>query len=384
MKQTYDVVVVGAGVFGAWTAYKLQQAGKRVLLLDAYGAAHTRASSGGESRIMRCGYGDSEIYTRWAMRSMVLGQEFFASVTGLPMFHRTGVLWMAKDEDAYALQTLATLQRVGVPCERLSRDELATRFPQIHLGDITWGILEPEGGALMARRAVQTLVQEAIKAGMNYVTDAVLSSYGKGKLTEIRTTSGTAFQAESFVFACGVWLPKLFPEILQGRIHSTKQDVLFFGTPPGDNRFAAPAMPVWVNFAEEMYGIPDLENRGFKIGIDRHGEAFDPDSGSRQVDVKNVERARAYVSEHFPAMQDAPLVETRVCQYENTSNGDFLIDRHPDFENLWLVGGGSGHGFKHGPALGEYVAARVIGEAQEIEPQFSLATKERIHKRLIY
>jgi monomeric sarcosine oxidase len=382
--KSYDVAVIGAGVFGSWTAYQLQKMGRRVILLDAYGAAHSRASSGGESRIIRCGYGNSEIYTRWALRSMEMWQELFTMVTGLPLFHRTGVLWLAKDDDVYAAETLVTLQRVGVPCERLSRAELEARFPQMNLGDVTWGILESESGALIARRAVHTVVQEAIKVGVEFAIESVLQSSGTARLNFIQTASGAKIKAESFVFACGPWLPKLFPEILRSRIRVTKQDVFFFGIPAGDGSFAPPAMPVWVHFAEEIYGIPDLENRGLKIGVDRHGEAFDPDSGNRQVNAENFARVKVYLAKHLPAMKDAPLVETRVCQYENTSNGDFLIDRHPDYENVWLVGGGSGHGFKHGPALGEYTAARVTGNTSEIEPRFSLSTKEQIHNRLVF
>jgi monomeric sarcosine oxidase len=382
--KAYEVAVIGAGVFGSWTAYQLQKLGRRVILLDSYGAAHSRASSGGESRIIRCGYGDSEIYTRWALRSMAMWQELFTKVTGLPLFLRTGVLWLATDEDVYAAETLATLQRVGVPCEQLSRAELESRFTQINLGDVTWGIIESESGALIARRAVQTLVQEAIKAGVDFAMESVLQPSSTVRLNEIQTASGAKIKAENFVFACGPWLPKLFPEILQSRIRITKQDVFFFGVPAGDGRFVPPAMPAWVHFSEEIYGIPDLENRGLKIGVDRHGETFDPDVGSRQVNAENLARVRDYLAKHLPAMKDAPLVETRVCQYENTSNGDFLIDRHPDFENVWLVGGGSGHGFKHGPALGEYVAAKVIGCETNIDPRFSLSTKEQIHNRLVF
>ncbi len=132
-----------------------------------------------------------------------------------------------------------------------------------------------------------------------------------------------------------------------------------------------------------MYGIPDLENRGMKIALDRHGPRFDPDTGKRVVSAEGLEAMRKYVAKRFPSLKNAPVVETRVCQYENTSSGDFLIDRHPAFENVWLVGGGSGHGFKHGPALGEYVAAHVT-EGGAVEERFTLATKQKVQKRAVY
>ena len=169
------------------------------------------------------------------------------------------------------------------------------------------------------------------------------------------------------VYACGPWLPQIFPELLGGRIRVTRQEVFFFGALSGDPSFAPPRMPVWVDITDEhgAYTIPDIENRGFKLAFDRHGPQFDPDSGDRAV--RDTDAAQAFLAERFPALAEAPLVESRVCQYENTSNGDFLIDRHPDFENVWLVGGGSGHGFKHGPAVGEHVCALIDGKAG-VEP----------------
>ena len=380
--KSYDVAVVGAGVFGAWTAYHLTRSGRKVALLDAYGPSNSRASSGGESRIIRMGYGPDELYTRWAMRSLDLWQEFFERARR-PLFHRTGVLWMAGEDDRYAKSTLATLTKLGVRFERLERAEFEKRYPQIAFDGVRWGLLEPESGALPARRAVQAVVEEAVKSGADYLPAAAVAPRGKGRLAAVTTRSGETVHAGSFVFACGPWLGKVFPELLGERIFPTRQEVFFFGVPAGDRRFAPPAMPTWIFDADEMYGIPDLENRGMKIALDRHGPRFDPDTGKRVVSAEGLEAMRKYVTKRFPALKDAPVVETRVCQYENTSSGDFLIDRHPAFENVWLVGGGSGHGFKHGPALGEYVAARV-SEGGAVEKRFTLATKEKVQKRAVY
>jgi glycine/D-amino acid oxidase-like deaminating enzyme len=129
--------------------------------------------------------------------------------------------------------------------------------------------------------------------------------------------------------------------------------------------------------------MPDLEGRGLKIALDRHGERIDPDTEWRIVSTGSITTMRRYLAHRFPALRDAPIVETRVCQYENTSNGDFLIDRHPEMENVWFVGGGSGHGFKHGPALGEYVAGQLLDGAP-VEPRFSLASKDTVQRRAVY
>ena len=383
MSRSYDAAVIGAGVFGSWTAYYLQRAGLSVALIDAYGAANNRASSGGESRIIRMGYGADEVYTRWANRSLAVWQEFFASVGRQELFHRTGVLLMAHEHDPRITATRRTLERVGAHFEFLHRDELERRYPQIDFGEVRWAIYEPMSGALMARRAVQSVADFVARNGGDYLTESALAPAGSGLLNEIVTRGGSRIGADVFVFACGPWLPKLFPALLGDRIRPTRQEVYFFGVPAGDTRFAPPLMPTWLDFGAEAYGLPDLENRGFKLAFDRHGEAIDPDTAERNVTGDSLDLARAYMAQRFPALADAPLVEARVCQYENTSNGDFLIDRHPDFDNVWLAGGGSGHGFKHGPALGEYVAARVI-EGGEIERRFTLATKETSRKRTVF
>jgi sarcosine oxidase len=381
--NAYDVAVVGAGVFGAWTAYRLAQAGRRVALLDAYGPGNARSSSGGQTRVIRMGYGDQEIYTRWSMRSLEVWKSLLSPLGRPSQFQEAGVLWMARGEDPLTTRTLATLQRLGVVHEQLSRSELERRWPQIDFGPNTWAIHEPESGFLVAFHAVQGVVQMAEATGAEYFQDAVVPPGGKGKLASVATRSGKTIQAGTFVFACGPWLPKVFPDLLGERIFPTRQEVFYFGPPPGDARFTSPAMPVWVDFAEEIYGIPDFKGRGFKVAPDRHGPAFDPDTGKRVITPETLATVRNFVARRFPGLKDAPLVASEVCQYENTSNGDFLIDRHPERDNVWLVGGGSGHGFKHGPAVGEYVAARIL-EGGPAEERFSLATKQRVQKRSVY
>jgi glycine/D-amino acid oxidase-like deaminating enzyme len=266
-----------------------------------------------------------------------------------------------------------------VAFQKLTANELTARFPQIEYSSERTGIFEPESGVALARRAVRATVEDAIRNGANYFRDAALASDGQ----ELRTKSGETLRAGAFVYACGPWLPKIFPEILEGRIRPTRQEIYFFGTAPGDRRFTAPEMPAWLDFADERgaYALPDLENRGFKLAFDRHGPPFDPDTEDRVV--RGIDMARAFLAERFPALADAPLVESRVCQYENTSSGDFLIDRHPDFPNVWLVGGGSGHGFKHGPMVGEHVTALIDSRAS-VEPRFSLASKALEPKRVVY
>ncbi len=379
----FDVAVVGAGVFGCWTAHQLQRAGRRVALIDAYGPANARGSSGGQSRVIRMGYGDQEIYTRWSMRSLELWKALLAQAGRSTQFQPAGVLWMAREQDPLTTRTLETLGRLGVKHERLERAQLLARWPQIDPGPITWAIHEPQSGFLMAFHVVQTVARMAVAGGAAYLQERVQPPAGKGGLAALTTRSGKTIRAKAFVFACGPWLPKLFPELLGERIFPTRQEVFYIGVPAGDDRFQAPAMPVWVDFAEEIYGVPDYEGRGFKVAPDRHGPPVDPDSLERVPTAETMARVHEFVGRRFPALRGAPIVASEVCQYENTSNGDFLIDRHPELTNAWLVGGGSGHGFKHGPAIGEYVAAR-IEDGKAVDAKFSLANKQRVQQRTVF
>ena len=387
MPATYDVVVIGAGVFGAWSARFLQKSGAKILLVDAYGPGNSRSSSGGESRIIRMGYGPDEVYTRFAMRSLPLWKEIFAEAGRPELFHKTGVLWIAPDSYQYAIDSLSTLQNNGVGCEQLTVRDLRRRYPQISFEDDAWGIFEPHSGVLMARRAVRAVVDQALAAGVDYRNLGIARPSGQHQLESIATSTGEKISAGSFVFACGSWLPKIFPDVLGSRIFVSRQEILFFGVPPGERQFTQPAMPTWLYLKDEFYGMPDIESRGFKVAHDRHGAPVDPDTQSRVASPDAVESAKEFVARRFPALKNAPVVETRVCQYENTSNGDFLIDRHPQLENVWLVGGGSGHGFKHGPAVGEYVAAQLTRIAETFtkpEPRFSLATKMSTQNRAVH
>ncbi len=386
--KTYDVAVVGAGVFGAWTALHLVRRGKRVLLLDAYGPGHSRSSSGDESRIIRMGYGADEIYTQWSQRSLMQWKELFAATGNEALFRKTGVLWLAEAENSQLQATRNVLQRNGVEFEELERASIVRRYPQINLDEIASGIYEPESGVLMARRSVAAVVAEAVRIGAEFKLAAIAEPRGNGAIEKIASSTGEnvaaeQFSAKQFVFACGAWLAKLFPEILGNRIFPTRQSVFYFGIPGGDARFSAPALPTWLIKNDECYGMPDLESRGLKIALDKHGERVDPDRQSRMVTPSEVGEIRRYVAYRFPALADAPIVETRVCQYENTSNGDFLVDRHPTLNNVWLAGGGSGHGFKHGPAVGEYITGQIL-DADKPEDRFSFDKKETVQHRMIY
>jgi glycine/D-amino acid oxidase-like deaminating enzyme len=285
---------------------------------------------------------------------------------------------MAHQNDPRLNDHRQTLRSLGVELQDLDPQALRRRYPQIQTGPDIAAIFEPQAGVLMARQCVQAVVSEFRRLGGQYQTAQAPPPLPSKHLTSITLSNNSKLQADQYLYACGPWLQKLLPNLLGKKIYPTRQVVFFYGPPPGDNRWSAPAMPAWGDAFSDLpwYGTPDLESRGFKLAFGWLGEDFDPDLGPRQPTTAEIDRARAYLRSRFPALADAPLVETRVCQYENTSNSDFLLDRHPDFDNVWLAGGGSGHGFKHSPAVGEYMAARIQGLPNpEPAPRFSLSSK---------
>jgi sarcosine oxidase len=384
-KPAWDSIVIGAGVFGTWTAWHLRKSGQRVLLLDAFGAAHARASSGGESRLTRGSYGQDEIYTRMAFDSLAQWK-WLSDLSGLPILHQIGVLFFFQKREAYVDQSLEVHGRLKLPTLELDRAALEQRYPQVFWKDVEVGLLEPGFGVLMARRAVQSLLRQFVKAGGEYRTASVKPPDASKALAAIELADGSSISATNYVFACGPWLPRMFARLLGPRIFTTRQEVFFFSTPPGDARFTGGALPGWADFnsGDIFYGMPDLESRGFKVAHDKHGPAIDPDRGDRMASPGALADARTYLARRFPALANAQLNEERVCQYENSSNGDLLIDRHPTASNVLLVGAGSGHGFKHGPEVGRYASALVTGKLKNPEARFSLATKAEQQNRAVH
>ena len=378
-------MVVGAGVFGAWTAHHLQNAGHQATLVDAWGAAHSRASSGGESRLTRAGYGKDAIYTRFASDSLPQWQALSA-ISGLPILVPCGVVFFSEREDGYFTGSMAVHRELGLPIERMDGAALQKRFPMIDFDGIAVGLFEAKFGALMARRSVQTLVDRFVRAGGEYRRGAALPVSANGaKLDAIKLESGETLTADRFVFALGPWLPKIFPGVLGRKIFATRQEVFYFATPPGDRSHLPTVMPGWADFnaGDIFYGFPDLENRGVKFAHDQHGALIDPDTQDRRTTQAALDEIVAFRDRRFPGLRGAPLIGSEVCQYENSSNGDFLIDLHPQLANVLLVGGGSGHGFKHGPEVGRYAARRLFSEANA-EPRFSLATKGESQHREVH
>ena len=369
-----DLVVVGAGVMGGWTALRALEGGRRTLLMDAYGVGHSRATSGDESRIIRSSHGPDAFYSRWAREARAAWIQLGAELAA-PLFVQCGAAWFAHRADGFDDQSITTLRSLDIPVEKLSPEDARARWPGLRTDDLAFVVHEPEAGLLMARRGVQAVVRRFSDAGGAFELARVRPGASRARRLEtVVSDDGRSTAAAEFVFATGPWLPRLFPEVLGDVITVTKQDILFFGPGASDDRWDAARFPCWVDYDLAYYGIPAVDGRGVKCAPDTYGGRFDPDDGDRLVDAESVRLAREYMAVRMPDLAARPIVETRVCQYEATPDTHFVIDRHPDFDNVWLVGGGSGHGFKHGPMIGNYVVDRLDGATLEPgDERFSIA-----------
>ena len=343
-------IVVGAGVFGSWTSLTRARAGHRVTLLDQAGPGNEHSSSAGESRIIRSAYGADEIYTVMAQQALRQWTDFFRAEEQQACFRKTGVLWLAPAAEQSIWQARAIFERLHIPHEWLDARAMAKRYGQFHIPANAVALHEPEAGALLAERSIAAVMRAALASGVAYETAQVLPpAVCDGPLRSLATTDGRRREADCFIFACGSWLPKLFPAL--GPLFApTRQELFFFASPEGSPEFSDGALPIWIDQTDEKiaYGFPDFGS-GVKLGFHRLGPPIDPDAPRQAPDAQSIGEAARYLAERLPRMKGSPVRETHVCHYENTSSGDFVIDPHPAMENVWLLGGGSGHGFKHAP-----------------------------------
>jgi sarcosine oxidase len=363
--------VVGAGAFGGWTALHLVRAGADVTLLDAWGPANPRASSGDDTRVIRHVY-DTRVMVDLVVRSLEQWRENGAR-WGVELLRESGVLWMVGGDDGYERAAVGHLREAGVAFEALEAREIAKRHGWLNVEGIRWGIHEPRAGFLRARRACECVRDAVVREGGAYREAAVLPPrIGAGRISSAMLEGGGEVTADSFVFACGPWLGRLFPELLGPRVLPTRQEVFYFAVPPGGPPVAGGAVPVWGDHGEHFwYGIPEAEGPRFKIANDTWGPPFDPTLGDRTPSAAGEAAARRHMEFRFPGMRGAALQSGRVCQYETTPDNRYILDRHPAADNVWIAGGGSGHGFKNGPAVGETMAACVLGRRAP-EPFFGL------------
>jgi sarcosine oxidase len=370
-----EIVVVGAGAFGGWTALYLREMGFTVSLVDQYGPGNSRATSGGESRQIRAGYGEREIYTRWVLQAFDRWKAREAE-WGRKLLFQTGQLTLTREWTKDLTDTRKVFDKLGVKYELIQHDDLARRYPQISTDNIDFGMYVPSTGVLKAREGCVAVAQAFEKKGGRFVTAKTeLGRQSGGTLQDVALSTGRSLAAQTFVFACGPWLPKAFPTVMKNKLITPRRVVFFYGTPPGDERFTYPNFPTWA--VDNAYGFPSIEGKGFKVVPTFERELVDPDTQEHTLTSDELRRGREFVKKWFPTLVRQPIVESKVCQREDSIDEHFIVAQHPELSNVWLVGGGSGHGYKHGIMLGEYVANRVVGKDRHPELAATFALKDR-------
>lgn len=352
------VIVVGAGAWGGWSAYMLQKAGYQVTLMDKAGPGHEKAGSGGKTRIIRMAYGGSQVYTDMVDLSFRLW-EHYCKAWNQDLYHEKPSLWMFRGIDpAYATLSQPLMRAKGYALDEMDLQEVAARYPQINLEDITSAFYEPKVGYLEASRACKVVRAEFEKLGGAYIQDKVISVQGNGQVDAMLTESGKSLTADHFIFTCGPWMKELFPE-LDSVIKVTRQEVYFYEEP---ERHGGKDLPIWLEFREGdrmYYGIPDHFNEGFKLAYDQRDWLLDPDHDDRGVTPEIFEEMSAIVSNRFPALAGAKLLKHHTCVYESSLDGHYIMDQARNIRNATILCGSSGHGFKMGPAVGQMVMQHI-------------------------
>lgn len=358
----WDVIVVGAGVFGLWTAYKLQRKGVPVLLIDTAGAGNSLSGSGGDSRLIQTDTegvdyvrGVISSYVDWLEAEKNSGEQFVYPMDRLRLQLDPKELDRAKERQTF-------LRSLGVTNnEILDKAEVQRRWPQIRADDIAFAFYSGVGSGatstILAAKACQAVAKLFEDAGGEQLMATVRPpSKTAGRLEMLTLDDGQTLIAKRYVFACGGGMPSMFPELLGNRIRVDKREVFFYAVPHADQTLAYPNMPAWAVYPSDpvrhIYGFPAIGGEGFK-GAAEHG----PETVSDLQGEMNK-----FIYDRFPSLAGARLRKIRKCHIDQTIDGDFIVDRHPTASNVYLVGGGSGHGFKNGPIVGEEASKLVMGQ----------------------
>ncbi len=362
-------IVVGAGIFGASIAHSLVQRGWDVQIIERFVPGHVRSSSHDHSRLLRLSHGDEDLPDNWYTRSALCSRKLWLEIgedEGVELFSPSGALWMARSENGFESRSANELASLQIPADRLDPVDAEQFFPEVRHDDLAFLLYEPLAGILRATVCVSTLIRRAVRKGAVLRTGRAIPSPTGVQL------DGKELAADRVVWACGPWLPAMFPELVN--LRSVKQSVFYFGVEPA---WRSPPLPAWIDDAADSYGLGDLDGSGFKAVYARpdEGPDLDPDLDERLPEPESVARTREVLGHRFPSLATAPVVAAKVCQYELTPDQHFLVAPTDATAREWIVGGGSGHGFKHAPALGDYVADLLESRAQP-RREFALARHE--------
>jgi sarcosine oxidase / L-pipecolate oxidase len=367
-------IVVGAGINGVTAAIELKKRGHDVILIDPGPLPHPLAASTDISKAVRAAYGTDEEYTAMARRSIELWREWNEEL-GLELFHEVGALFMRKQEmrpGDYEYDSLKVLERRGDKVERINSAQLRERFPAWNAQNYHDGILEPEAGYVESGRVVAALVRRARLLGVDLREGRRFSKLdvGGGRVKGIALDEGERIDGDVVVMAAGAWTPYVLP-FTRNFFRATGHPV-FHLKPDQPELFVPERFPVFGADVSTTgyYGFPLNRDGVVKIANHGPGREMAPESPERSVTAEEEKNLRAFLSETFPALADAPIVYTRICLYCDTHDGHFWIAPDPERPGLVVAAGDNGHGFKFAPVLGELMADAVEGNSNPLLKKF--------------
>ena len=369
-----SVIIVGAGIFGVTAALELRRRGYDVSLLDPGPLPHPLATSTDISKMVRSDYGDDELFTAMAEES-IQGWRRWNREWRSELYHNDGFLIMTSETmrpGTFEHDSFELMKMRGVRPERMSSELLKLRFPAWASDRFVDGFLSPMGGWVEADNVVARLIEEARAAGVSVAagTKVVGLIENGSRVGGVVAADGGQHMADYVVVAAGPWTPTLLPD-LQDVMWPVGQPVLYF-RPDNPADYRPPRFLPWAADISSTgwYGFPATEDGVLKVS--NHGPGRRMSAGSsREVPPAEEGRFRRFLQGTFPSLADAPLISSRYCLYCDTWDGNFLIDHDPDREGLLVATGGSGHGFKFAPVLGNLIADVLEGAANPYASRFA-------------
>ncbi|MGB1011714.1 MAG: FAD-dependent oxidoreductase [Thiolinea sp.] len=370
MRKT-EVIVVGAGIAGSMSALALVRQGHKVTLIDRWEPGHSRASSTDYNRIIRSIHGRDEFYTQWARDSRLRWLEL-QEETGQKLYYECGSIILATEGHCdWENATAETFTRLGVPFNRFAPHELPARFPQFDSSNIAYGLYEPESGMIMAHRAVITTVQLFRKLGGVVKRGSVTTDANEKLMLD-----GKPLEADLIVVATGPWMGEMYPRTVKPITTVIGVNVLYTSTPDGSDQFDQHRMPCWIDHGEGSFGLPSVEGSGVKAAV-VIPDKIDLDNDERLIKKAMLGRTRQYIKKRLPGLVGEKVVDSKFNQIIITPDTHFILDWHPEHNNVLLAGGCSGHLFKHGPVFGEFAAG--VGTRQFGAPErFKLGPRKKL------
>lgn len=371
--RTFDVAIIGAGVMGAATACEVARRGAGCALIDQARLPNPRAASTDHSKVFRFTYPDP-LYASLAMDALSAWHAL-EEATGARLLVPTGLLMMSQSASRGEVEaTAATLGGLGLAADLMTSREAAARFPQFNPAAFAHAVLDPSGAITDAAGAVTAMVRLAGERGAEVIPSTPVTAIEPAAKAKVRiiTEAGEVIECRRALVAAGPWTRRLLPSLATYLV-TTRQEVVYFEPRSGPEAFAVGRFPIFLELDSGFYGFPLHPANAVKIGNHHKGAAIEM-SDEPVVGDQFIARCREFYAEFIPALADAEVRETRVCVYNNTPDDDFIIDWHREVENVLLVTGFSGHGFKFGPLVGRISADLLLaGRTSYDLSRFSLS-----------